>query len=247
MTRELNSVESLLNNHLSVREFKDRPLQKFEIEHAVSVAQMASTSSLVQAYSVLNVSCSKSREELVTLTGGQELVAKAGAFLIICGDLRRHNLIYERASSSIPHSCETFLLATIDASLFAQNLAIAFESRKLGICFIGGLRNQLDEVNQLLELPSGVLPLFGMCVGEPAEEVATKPRLPINGVLFQDRYPDDLSMLGQVDDYDEIMKQYYEDRGLKNRNWTGGLLRKFAKPLREKLASYYKSKGASFD
>ena len=95
---------------------------------------------------------------------------------------------------------------------------------------------------------SGVWPLFGLCVGEPAPDpaTATRPRLPVEALWMKDRYHDDATMLQHVDAFDEEAAAHYTERGLEGRNWTGGLWRKFAKPLREHLFDYYTSKGATF-
>ena len=102
-----------------------------------------------------------------------------------------------RVRDGAPHSArlEAFLLAVIDATLFAQNLVLAFESLGYGICYIGGLRNHIAEVDRLLGLPTGVYPLYGLCVGVAAEQPMARPRLPLEAVYFEGRYPDDETML----------------------------------------------------
>ena len=47
----------------------------------------------------------------------------------------------EKHGTEIKHEGEDFIVATVDASLFAQNLALAAESLGYGICYIGGIRN----------------------------------------------------------------------------------------------------------
>ena len=49
----------------------------------------------------------------------------------------------EKDLSESLESVERFMVAVVDASLAAQNTAIAAESMDLGICFIGGIRNNL--------------------------------------------------------------------------------------------------------
>lgn len=61
-----------------------------------------------------------------------------------------------------------FMVSLIDAALAAQNMSIAAESMGLGICYIGGIRNELDKVTEVLQTPDHVLPLFGLAVGHPA-------------------------------------------------------------------------------
>jgi len=230
--------------HASVREFLPDPVPESDIARAVSCAQMAATSSWIQAYSLVQVTRPEERARLTELCGGQPQVERAGAFFVVCGDVRRHRIAAERAGSEHVSNLETFLLAVIDASLFAQNLTLAFEALDYGCCYIGGLRNELAAVDALLELPDGVWPLFGLCVGRAARPAEPRPRLPLEAVWLRDRYPDDDHMWAQMERFDEDAERHYAARGLAGRSWTGGLWRKFRRPLREHLAPFYTSKGA---
>lgn len=239
-------VVSLMANHRSVREFEVSEVPRETVETAVRAAQMASTSSHGQAYVAIRVTDLEVRTSIAAIAGGQRQVADAGAFLVICGDLRRHTLLAERAGLQHQQSLETFLVAVVDASLFSQNLALAFEAEGLGICFIGGLRNNLDDIDRLLGLPDGVLPLYGLAVGKPRAMPGAKPRLPVDAVLSDDSYPTDEAMLELIAAYDAEMGEYYESRGAKGRDWSHGVVRRYQSGIRETLGDYYKRKGAHF-
>jgi nitroreductase len=245
MTDPNNPTLALLHRHRSIRRFTEELVSDDTLARAVSAAQMASTSSAVQAYCVLRITDASTRERLVHLTGQQIKVARCGAFLVICGDARRHELVAARAG--LPHrpNFESFLISVIDASLFAQNLAVAFEAMGLGICYIGGLRNHLRQVDELLALPQGVFPLFGMCVGRPAEGPAARPRLPVEAVLFDDRYPADEAMLAQIDRYDVHYAEYLKERTADASSWSSRMAAKHSATERDDVASYYVSKGAA--
>ena len=241
----MNEVLRQMAAHRSVRRFKSTPVPEEHIERAVEAAQMAATSSWIQAYSLLQVTRIDERKVLRELTGGQEQVETAGAFFAICADVRRHELIAKRAEKPYATNLEVFLLAVIDATLFAQNLNLAFESMGYGTCFIGGLRTRLPEVDSLLEIPDGVFPLFGLCVGEAADDSAIRPRFDPRTIWMKDRIESADEQLAHIDDFDRVAAEHYSARGLDGRDWSGGLWRKFNKPMREHLASYYASKGAS--
>ncbi len=243
----MNPVLELMSDHRSVRAFTDEPVSDEVVRRAVGAAQMAATSSHIQAYAVVRVVDPEVRSELVTLTGGQRYVASCGAFLVIAGDVRRHRLVAERAGVDNVQNLETFLLAVVDASLFAQNLALALESEGLGICYIGGLRNRLPEADRLLGLPDGVWPLYGLCVGVPETRPGKKPRLPIDAVYAVGRYPADESMRRHIEAYDAEMADYYAGRGLDGRTWSGGIERRFAAASRGHLAGFYRAKGARLE
>jgi len=104
-----------------------------------------------------------------------------------------------------------------------------------GICYIGGLRNNLPAIDRLLEIPEGVYPLYGLCVGIPREQPAARPRLPVRGVLCEDRYPDDEQILRAIDEYDDSAP-----------GWAARMTRKFTEPRRTDLGPYYRAKGANF-
>lgn len=241
-----NPVLACMARHRTVRRFETRPVADRDVRRAVEAAQMAATSSNVQAYALLRIRDAERRARLVELTGGQPQVGAAGAFFVVCGDQRRHRLLAEREERPFEPNFESFLLAVIDASLFAQNLALAFESTGFGICYIGGLRNRLPEVDELLGLPDDVFPLFGLCVGYPAQDPGQRPRLPLDAVLFEEEYPSDEALLERIAAYDRTMAAYYAARGKPGYDWSGGISRKFARPNRAHLLAYYERKGARF-
>ena len=245
---EADPVLDAMRRHRSVRDFKrGHPVPEADTERAVEAAQCAATSSWIQAYHLLEVTDPEVRAKVAVLAGGQRQIEEAGAFYVVSGDTRRHRLLAERNDQPYANSAELFVLATVDASLFAQNLTLAFEAMGYGTCYIGGIRNDLAAVDQLLELPDGVYPLFGLCVGVPASDPGTRPRLPARSVWSRGEYPSDEDVLGQVDAFDETAAAYYTERGAPGRDWSGGIWRKFARPMRPDLREFFDSKGASFD
>jgi FMN reductase (NADPH) len=242
----MNDTIDLLHRHRSGRRFTDDLVPDEHIRAAVEAGQSASTSSAVQSYGLIHVTDDENRRRLADLTGPQPKVAECGAFFVVCGDTRRHRLAAERHGRAYDTRLEAFLLATVDATLFAQNLVVAFESLGYGICYIGGLRNRLPEVDRLLALPEGVYPLYGLCVGVPDETPSPRPRLPVDAVLFSDTYPDDESMNRLVGEYDTRYTQYLRDRGARDpeRTWSKLMADKFAEPHRTDLGGYYAGKGA---
>jgi len=239
------TIDTLLA-HRSIRKFTDDPVRDEHVRLAVAAGQQASTSSNVQAYSILRVRDEAARERLVEMTGGQTKVARCGAFFVVSGDTRRHRLLAARAGVPYRTRLEGFLVSTIDATLFAQNLCIAFESLGYGICYIGGLRNDLPGVRDLLGMPNGVYPLYGLCVGIPDEQPATRPRLGPDAVLHEDRYPEDAAILADADDYDERMRGWYAERGLET-SWSQRIEKQFSEAHRTDVARFYLQQGAELD
>jgi FMN reductase (NADPH) len=222
----VNEVIKTILNHRSIRDFEDKPLTDEQIKTIVSSAQAASTSSFIQAYSIIGIKDPAKKKKLAELVGNQPYVESNGHLFVFCADLHRHKLIgdYEQKEviSSI-ESTEKFMVAIIDASLAAQNAAIAAESMGLGICYIGGIRNNLDEVKKILKTPERVIPLFGMTVGYPAKVNDLKPRLLMEHVYHEEEYEQNEEVyLHQLKEYDEMISSYYVERtgGKRKDRWT---------------------------
>ena len=105
---------------------------------------------------------------------------------------------------------EMFVTAVIDASLAAQNAAVAAEGLGMGVCYIGGARNHPQELAALLRLPPRVVGLFGLTVGWPMDEDTSeiKPRLPQSGIIHRETY-DAQARDAAVDAYDQTMTEFY--------------------------------------
>lgn len=244
----MNPTFELLLSHRSIRAFTPQPVPDEHIRLAVEAGQMASTSSAVQAYSVIRVRSPETRARIAELAGNQAKVSEAGAFMVICGDTRRHRLACRRDGRTYDQRLESFLVATIDTALFAEKMVVAFESMGYGICYIGGLRNDLPRLAELLAIPEGVYPYFGLCVGLPAEQPSRRPRLPVPLVLHEERYPDDRAVLDDLAAYDADYQRYLTERGAKDTTtWSARMSTKYAVPERPDLAAFYLGRGARFD
>ncbi len=241
----MNEVMRTMLAHRSVRRFTDDAVGDERVAAAVRAGQAASSSSAVWAYSVVRVRDAGKRAAIAELAGPQEKVVRCGAFLVVCGDSRRHRLACMRAGVAYAETFENFLVTIIDAALFAQNMALAFESMGYGVCFVGGVRNDLGRVRALLALPEGVYPFFGLCVGVPADTPSMRPRPPVDAVLFDDTYPDDGSLMGALEGYDETYRAYLAQRGAEPAGWTDAMVDKHRRTIRPDAGAFYASQGAT--
>ncbi len=207
--------------HRSVRAFTERPIPPETLEILIQAGQAAASSSFIQAYSVIRVTRPKVRAAIAEAAGGQVWIERAAEFLVFCADLRRVDDACRRAGQgALEGYAEHGLAAVVDVALMAQNLLLAAESLGLGGVFIGGIRNDIQCVADLLKVPRLVVPVFGMCLGWPADEPEVKPRMPVGLILHQDEYEDPPP--AAIAEYDALMADYYGVRssGRKRSDWT---------------------------
>lgn len=241
----MNDVIKLLQSHRSIRKFADKPIDQETLSAIIASGQAAASSSNVQATTVIQVANPQSREKLATAAGGQKYVETAGAFFVFCADLNRSAQACTQQGGSFSQGMtEHFIIATVDVALFAQNCVVAAESLGMGICYIGGLRNNPVDVSELLNLPENVYPVFGLCIGYPEQDPDIKPRLPQSAVLMQEVYDADALEPG-IAEYDEHIRAYYRSRtgGKKDSCWSEEMRALVGKESRPHMRGFLQSKG----
>jgi nitroreductase len=241
----MTPVLNLLSAHRSIRKFSSKPVDPDLLRSLTAAAQCTSTSHHVQAYTIIQVTDPGIRQKISDMAGPQAWVARAPVFLVFCADLTR--LVHAcRIHDSVPETgwAEQLLVATVDTALVAQSLMLAAESKGLGGVFIGGIRNDPDLVCDLLHIPEHAYPVFGMCLGYPDDDPTPKPRLPLDMVFHQDRFPETVNEKGLAA-YDEIIQAYYEKREpkLKDRTWTRQMAQFTGRVIRPHMNAFIKKKG----
>ncbi|EXJ10694.1 MULTISPECIES: oxygen-insensitive NADPH nitroreductase [Nitrincola] len=241
----MNDVINLLNQHRSIRKFTEQSVPSEWVGEIVKAGQAAATSSFIQACTVIQVSQGDVRNQLAECSGNQIYVAQAPIFLVFCADMHRHKDACEQHQQHMLSGyTEQFLTASLDCGLFAQNCAVAAESLGLGVVYIGGLRNQIARVSELLELPELVYPVFGMCLGFPDQNPEIKPRLPLEIVLKHEKYSVDADVK-HMHEYDAQVQEYYRTRtgGGKEMTWTEQISGMLVKESRPHMLPFLNEKG----
>ena len=218
----MSSVIDLLKSHRSIRKFTDQAIEPELFNDLIMAGQAAATSSFLQGTTVVRIKKPETRAAIAKLAGGQIYVESAAEFMIFCADLKRPaNYCDEYEKSFEGDYTEHFIIATVDVALMAQSMVTAAESVGLGICYIGGIRNDPAQVAQLLELPKGVYPVFGLCLGYPDQDPEVKPRLPLSVIVKEEVY-NEVGDKETIAEYDENIREYYRLRtgGGHGISWT---------------------------
>ncbi len=245
LTPPLNNTLETMLAHRSIRQFDGRALSPDMLETLIRCGQAAASSSFIQAYTVIQVTDTGHRQQISDAAGGQPWVKNAPVFLVYCADLYRINhCCVEQGLGELQGHTEHFIAATVDVALMAQNVLLAAESMGLGGVFIGGIRNNPQLVSDLLELPEQVYPVFGMCLGWPAQDTAVKPRMPAPTILQQGRYQRE-TVAAEVAAYDAQMEAYYQSRGSNQRvsDWSTQTANAIQNKQRDHMLEFLQARG----
>jgi len=189
--------------HRTHRRYQPDPVPDELLEIVLAAALSAPSKSDLQQVAVILV---RDRAKQATIGGwipDMPWIATAPLFMVFCGDHRR----LRRVSNELRHrpfpndTLDMFMNAAVDAGLVLQGFITAAEAMGLGCCPISVVRNHVEKLSELLELPPGVFPVAGLTVGYPSQPGWISMRLPPALTVHTDRY-DDRDLPAQLEAYD---------------------------------------------
>lgn len=246
-------IENILDRR-TIRKFSDKEIDPKLIEKLIAAAQSAPTSSMLQPWSLISLSKEKRKilysEKNQSILGisakkrnpsdlhNLKSLTDCPLYLIWLADWSILKFIYtdsslndyfdknisvkrhlaNEASSHLHYELRTI----IDAVIAAHTFVLAAESVGLGVQYMGSIRNM--DLKEDLNLPDHVMPLFGICVGYPADsaginpytgnQINPKPRLPQTMIFHEDSHqPIDVKKLHE---YNDLMKDFYKYNKMEN-------------------------------
>ncbi|MBW7883591.1 MAG: nitroreductase family protein [Caldilineaceae bacterium] len=177
--------------HRSVRFFQATPLAPGDLDLIVEAGRRAPTDAQGHMYSLVRITDAALRDRLATLCADQQHIRDAAEFFVVCLDVHRLRQLVEYRDGEWGMGGRIALIyGTSDATMVAQNMVVAAETLGYGTCYIGAVQNNTDRIARELNLPAGVLPLYGLCIGVIDREKLPplRPRLPRELCFFENRY-----------------------------------------------------------
>ena len=222
----MNPVLECLFNHKSIRKYKDQPIEDEKLNYIINAAQRAPTWCNGEQVSIIAIKDKERKKIFENLCWGQKHISECSVFLIFCADFYRVSLAFEKEGKNEEFKkyiaqFDPILIGSHDVGIAIQNAVVAAESLGLGTVDIGAIRTKITEVTKELNLPKYVIPMIGLCVGYTDDNPGLKPRIPMKGVFFEEKYDTEKVKAG-VDEYDEIFKKYLAERDSNSRdsNWS---------------------------
>lgn len=244
----------LLLAHRTHRAFQDRPIPAAMLTTILGCAFSAPSKSDLQQASAVIVEDPELRGAISDLIPAMPWIRTAPRFLVFLADGYRIERLCEfRDKPFANDNLDNFLAAVSDASLVLQNAIVAAESMGLGCCPISVVRNHMQAIADLLELPTRVVPVAGLCLGYPEREGFVSMRLPPRVTVHTDRY-DATDLDADVDAYDRERdarfsiavdrQKYVEEFGTSDfYGWSEDKVRQMAREERANVGEYVRSNG----
>ena len=201
------SVIQQILNHRSIRKYKPDPIPEELLQEILQAGIRTSSSGNMQTYSIIVTREQQLRERLLEPHMRQKMVVDAPVFLTFCADFNRMRrwLKLNQAADNFDNFF-SFLIGAIDAILVSQTVALAAESRGLGLCYLGSTLANADAIGNILGVPKNVVPVTGFSLGYPDEQPDLRDRLPFSSIVHWETYKDYT---------DQEIQNIYEEREIK--------------------------------
>jgi nitroreductase len=178
-------------NHRSIRNYKNDPVNENILKEILEAGSRASTTGNMQVYSMVVTTKQELKEKLWEMHFKQNMVKQAPVIITFCADFNRFNKWCEQRKAEPGYdNYLSFFTAAIDALLVAQNVALAAESKGLGICYLGTTTYMAKEISEILQLPKAVVPVTTLVLGYPEEIPGLTDRLPRRAIIHNETYHD---------------------------------------------------------
>lgn len=175
----------------TIRKYEERDIDSELLERILRAGIRSSTTGNMQVYSIIVTRDPEMKRKLAPAHFNQPMVTGAPVVLTFCADFNRFKMwCRQRDAEPGYDNFLSFMTAAIDALIVAQTVCNAAEDEGLGICYLGTATYNAGQIIDLLELPSGVVPVATVTMGWPAERPEQPDRLPMEAVVHHETYRD---------------------------------------------------------
>ena len=197
-----------MKNRRTIRQYADKAISEEMLQELLAVAARASNTGNMQLYSVVVTRSAEGKASLAPAHFNQPMITTAPVVLTICADTNRFvKWAEQRQAEAGFDNLQTFMAATLDATIFAQSFCDAAEARGLGICYLGTTTYNADQIIRVLQLPERVVPVVTLTVGYPAE----KESLPVNQQFVKDNGKETLAQVFTDVRYTKAANEHFSE------------------------------------
>ena len=226
----MKNLFETMNDHISIRSYKDKEIDKENIDDILDYLMKSPTSIGMQMASLIKVEDPNIKEKISKVCN-QDYIATIPGLIVFVVDLYRNTKIKEEIESKRNEkvTMDKFFQAFTDGVIMATNFSNLLEAKGYGTVFLGSILNNSQKIIELLNLPKFTFPIVAIGYGySDGVETKKKPKMDKDLRVFTDSYKILPSYLEAFKEYDEIFYKYYEEN---NRDYLETFTSKAAKSI----------------
>jgi len=157
----------------SCRAYQSRPIEQEKLNRVLEAARLAPSARNMQDWRFVVVHDAETRRELATAANKQMFIATAPVVIVGC------SVTGQTMRCGQP-------IASIDAAIALEHVALAATAEGLATCWIGSFYP--EQVRAVLGIPLSVAVVELMPIGYPADAHQHKGRDPLENIVCRERW-----------------------------------------------------------
>lgn len=200
-------MKTKLLKRCSIRNFKNKVFSQKVIDEIKDVINSSPTSSNSHQFSVSLVINQDLKDKLAIACMNQKHISQCSVFVVFNVDLTSIKNSVKNLDDKL--KTNAFLISMTDLTISSTMLQDWAILNNYGTCYIGAIRRNIRTVQEILNLPKNIIPVLGLCIGVSNQKNTFKPKL---NKVFIDNHYDNKELSKRMDDYDQTMFNYYEQK-----------------------------------
>ena len=173
----MNDTIKSIFERKSIRSYQNKTISDIDKQLIIESALQAPTAGNQILYSIIDIDDQEIKNKLSILCDNQPFIATAPMVLIFVADTERWTDSYKYAKADYRNpGYGDILLASIDATIAAQNTVVAAQSLNIGSCYIGDILENKEKVVELLNLEKYQIPVTMVVYGYATEQQISREK-----------------------------------------------------------------------
>lgn len=203
-----------IKNRKSIRKFTDESIKKEDLEEIIEVARRAPSSVNRQQISLVYTTDKNIIEKIAHLSGGQAQIRDCSCFITLIGDYYRDKVYLESVGKELTDDIQRLReVVMVDAGIMALTINYVAMAKGYGCTIIGGVKENPEQIAELLNLPKNTIVALGITIGVPTKESlegTLKPRIKKEAFAMEDKYNKEVQV-NAVKDYEKVLDKWFKD------------------------------------
>lgn len=203
-----------IKNIRSIRKFTDESIKKEDLEEIIEVARRAPSSVNGQQISLVYTTDKNIIEKIAHLSGGQAQIRDCSCFITLIGDYYRDKVYLESVGKELTDDIQRLReVVMVDAGIMALTINYVAMAKGYGCTIIGGVKENPEQIAELLNLPKNTIVALGITIGVPTKESlegTLKPRIKKEAFAMEDKYNKEVQV-NAVKDYEKVLDKWFKD------------------------------------
>lgn len=170
----MNQDLQFIFSRRSIRKYQDKEVGDQVINDLLEAAMAAPSAVKKDPWHFIVIRQRQTLDKMVAFMPNAQMLKQATAAFVVCGDITKAH-----------DQQESYMLQDLSAAV--ENILLAANAMGIGTCWLGvhPRTDRMNNIRKLFKLPDNIIPMCGIAIGWPAEELKARTRFNPDVVHFE--------------------------------------------------------------